>query len=140
MDFIGPIKVNLEFSFSFSGFSFSGLNPTFSGFKPEIYLIHISISFYFLICQQLLIVSLGFSSRLICPTQCFDFFSRSLDQQSRIWVIFLRFQNSGFPFPVSLPRVIFHFPGFQILDPRKANFWFTLIGPMWIHSKTSKAS
>ena len=39
MDFIGPIKVNLEFNFSFSGFSFSGLNSNFSGFKPEIYFI-----------------------------------------------------------------------------------------------------
>ena len=36
----GPIEVNLEFSFSFSGFSFSCLDPNiFSGFKPEIHFI-----------------------------------------------------------------------------------------------------
>ena len=36
----GPIKVNLEFSFSFLGFSFSGLNTNiYSGFKPEIQFI-----------------------------------------------------------------------------------------------------
>ena len=32
---IGLFKVNLEFSFSFAGFSFSGLDPNiYSGFKP----------------------------------------------------------------------------------------------------------
>ena len=36
----GPIKVNLEFNFSFSGFSFLGLDPNiYSDFKPEIHFI-----------------------------------------------------------------------------------------------------
>ena len=36
----GPIKVNLQFSISFLGFSFLGLNTNiYSGFKPEIQFI-----------------------------------------------------------------------------------------------------
>ena len=58
--FIGPIKVNLEFSFSFTGVSFSGLDPNiYSGFKPKI---HFICQFQF--SQQLLIVSLCFSTWL----------------------------------------------------------------------------
>ena len=69
----GPIKVNLEFSFSFFGYLFSGLEPSiYFGFKPEI------------------------------------------------WVFNSQFQ----------PKLIFHFPDFQILNPKRAIIWFTLIGPM----------
>ena len=45
--FKGLIKVNLEFSFSFSKFSFLGLNTyIYSGFKPEISISRPNISFF----------------------------------------------------------------------------------------------
>ena len=47
-------KVSLEFNFSFSGFSFSGLDPNFlSGFKPEI---HFIFQFQFLLISQQLLI------------------------------------------------------------------------------------
>ena len=56
----GPIKVNLEFSFLFAGFSFSGLHSNiYLGFKTEI---HFICQFQF--SQQLLIVSLCFFANL----------------------------------------------------------------------------
>ena len=67
----GPIKVNLEFSFSFFGYSFLGLEPNiYLGFKPEI---HFVFQFQF-ISQQLLIVSLYFSTKLSSPTWVLIFF------------------------------------------------------------------
>ena len=73
----GPIKVNPEFSLSFLGFSFSGLDPIFfSDFKPEI---HIIFQFQcFLISQQLLIISLWFPIRLSSQTQGFELFFSQL--------------------------------------------------------------
>jgi hypothetical protein len=43
---IGPIKVNLEFSFSFSGFSLSGLDPNFFEGFQTLDSLHISISVF----------------------------------------------------------------------------------------------
>ena len=112
-----PIKVNLKFSFSFSKFSYSGLDTIFWSYFSVI------ADCQSLVCYKAHRSNSGF----------WTFFSVkycSLDQQSRIGVIFLGFQNQGFPFPVSNTNwYSILFPGFQISDPKKAIFWFTLIGP-----------
>ena len=60
--------LNLEFSLSFVGFSFLGLDLNiYSGFKPEI---HFICKFQF--SQQLLIVSFSFSTRLISQNLSFE--------------------------------------------------------------------
>ena len=109
----GPINVNLEFSFSFAGFSFSGLdqniyvvsNPRFTSYVCE-----------FLFSQQLVIVCLCFSTRLSSQNLSFElFFSALWLSNLELWVstsIFLGFQK----------------PGFQTL--KVAIFWFTLISPV----------
>ena len=110
----GPIKVNLEFSFSFAGFSFSGLDLTiYSGFKPEI---HFICQFQF--SQQLLIVSLCFSTRLSSQNLSFELFFSALWLSSlELWVsnsIFLGFQTQVFNFQfLTRPNILFsRFPNF----------------------------
>ena len=39
------------------------------------------------------------------------------------------FQNPDFQFPVSDPKLIFHFSGFQISNSKMAIFWFTKLRP-----------
>ena len=62
----GPIKVNMEFSFSFSGFSLSGLDLNFfPGSKPEI---HFIFQFQFFSLRFLSNCSLWFPTRLSSQT------------------------------------------------------------------------
>ena len=102
----GPIKVNMKFSLSFLGVSFSSLFFWVSELKFTLY-----FNFrVFRMSQQLLIIRFWFPTRLSSQIQGFElFFSLkycSQDQQSKIWVIFLGFQKPGFPFPLSNPTDI----------------------------------
>ena len=100
----GPIKVYIEFSFSFilvSNLRFTSyFNFSFNLFLSNSWLL----VFGFLQGSE---VKLGFWTFFSCNY-------RSLAQQSRIRVFKLGFQNPGFPFPVSNPNWYFIFHVYKL--------------------------
>ena len=131
---IGPIKVFLEYSFSFASSSvwFFGSDYEFLfGFQTgDSNLISISV-----LTNKKKVQNLGSDGSLVVNqtlaiSNCWEKKVNSNIEiciKSQVCVFETPVFNFQFPTPTN---PMFHFSGFQISDPKKAIFWFTLISPV----------
>ena len=118
----GPIKVNLEFSSSFFGFSFLGLDPKiYSGFKPEMHFIF-QFNLFFSNCWLLVF---GFLQGSAVKPEVWTFFPQLIIalwlSNIELWFLNLGFINYVFNSQF-LTKADISFSRFPNFKPKKTHF------------------